>query len=136
MRSRSLKSFARIQQTHSSGQMAGFCLLIRFEFCIGQRIDLGAPSVIYTQINSPKQNPACIGFVDNGRERECLKHLFYSVLEGRPTVRGKYLPLKLKRFGLTNFGREQHNQKKLTRPGPIPKNPIQQASGVWPEEKC
>ena len=57
--------------------MARICLLIRFAFCIGQgpmpklipqTFFFGAPSVIYAQINSPKQFfPACIGFVDDGK---------------------------------------------------------------------
>ena len=36
---------------------------------IPQTLFFGAPSVIYAQINSPKQFfPACIGFVDDGKK--------------------------------------------------------------------
>ena len=41
---------------------------------IPQTLFFGAPSVIYAQINSPKQFfPACIGFLDDGSEFSALK---------------------------------------------------------------
>ena len=77
-----LKSFARILRrvstaNHSSGYMAGICLIIWLAFCIGQEpmpklipqtFFFDAPLVRYAQTNPPKPNfPACIGCVDDGR---------------------------------------------------------------------